>query len=317
MIISASYRTDIPAFYGAWFMARLQAGYCRMANPYGGQVYEISLTPEAVDGFVFWTKNPGPFLEHLPAIRRRGFAFVVHTTINNYPRALEYSVPEPDRSIGYMFELAAAYGPRAVVWRYDPVTVTTFTPLAWHEQNFAALARALEGATDEVVVSFAQIYRKTRRNMAAAARAFGFDWRDPETEEKRQLLSRLVALAAGFGMKLSLCSQPEYLVPGASPARCIDAARLGKVAGRPIAASEKGNRPGCLCAASRDIGAYDTCPMGCVYCYAVQKRALAQKRFKRHDPKGEFLFPPAAKEGDHDGKRAEEPFLSGETPGKL
>ncbi|MEE8623225.1 MAG: DUF1848 domain-containing protein [Alphaproteobacteria bacterium] len=316
MIISASYRTDIPAFYGAWFMARLDAGFCRVANPYGLQVYEVPLTPETVDGFVFWTKNPGPFLKHLPAIRNRGFAFVVHTTLNGYPRALEYSAPEPERSIAYMFEIAAAYGPRAGVWRYDPVTVTSLTPLAWHEKNFAALARALEGATDEVVVSFAQIYRKTRRNMAAAARAFGFDWRDPEDGEKRELLARLADLARRSGMRLTLCSQPEYLAPGASPARCIDAARLGEVAGRPIAAVEKGNRPGCLCAASRDIGAYDSCPMGCVYCYAVQNRALARKRFKRHDAKGEFLFPPATNAGGHPKKPAQEPFLWGEASGK-
>ena len=65
MIISASYKTDIPAFYGEWFLNRLRAGYCKMVNPYGRQVYRVSLTPPDADGFIFWTKNLGPFLDAL------------------------------------------------------------------------------------------------------------------------------------------------------------------------------------------------------------------------------------------------------------
>jgi DNA repair photolyase len=54
----------------------------------------------------------------------------------------------------------------------------------------------------------------------------------------------------------------------------------------------KGNRPECACHESRDIGEYDTCPHGCVYCYAVRTRALARRRFQQHDPEGEFLCTP-------------------------
>ncbi|MEE9195356.1 MAG: DUF1848 family protein, partial [Alphaproteobacteria bacterium] len=146
--------------------------------------------------------------------------------------------------------------------------------------------------TDEVVVSFAHIYRKTRRNLDLAARQAGFDWRDPAGDQKRALLTRLAAIAARNGMSLSLCAQPDYLVGGVSPARCIDAGRLAAIAGRPLTAAIKGNREGCQCFAARDIGAYDTCPHGCVYCYAGGARARAQARFKAHDPEGEYLFPP-------------------------
>ncbi|MGH6953712.1 MAG: DUF1848 family protein, partial [Alphaproteobacteria bacterium] len=84
MIVSASYRTDIPAFYGPWFMRRLAAGHCRIVNPYGGPAQTVPLSADLVDGFVFWTKNLGPFLAHLPEVRRRGFPFVVQYTVNNY-----------------------------------------------------------------------------------------------------------------------------------------------------------------------------------------------------------------------------------------
>ena len=295
MIVSASYKTDIPAFYGEWFMRRLDAGFCRMRNPYGGQLYEVPLGPEHVDGFVFWTKNLGPFLERLAEVSRRGYPFVVQYAINGYPRELEFAVVDAARSVGHMKRLATEYGPRVPVWRYDTIVISSLTPPDFHRRNFPALARALEGSADEVVVSFAQIYRKTKRNMDAAARQFGFTWEDPATELKHSLVKELAACAASHRMKLTVCAQPEYLAEGVvHEARCIDAIRLSDVAGRPIGAALKGNRPGCACYYSRDIGDYDTCPHGCVYCYAVQHRALARRRFEGHDPAGEFLFTPSA-----------------------
>ncbi|MEK6814682.1 MAG: DUF1848 domain-containing protein [Nitrospirota bacterium] len=293
MIVSASYRTDIPAFYGEWFMNRLQAGFCMTVNPYGGQVSRVDLTRDAVGGFVFWTRNIGPFWDRLAEVRRMGFPFVVSYTITGYPRALEASVVDPRRSIDLMKSLRDAYGPKAVVWRYDTIVFSSLTPADFHRRNFEVLARALEGATDEAIVSFAQIYKKTRRNMDAAARKFGFVWEDPVDDIKLALASDLVRIATGCGMRLSVCGQRQYLVPGAFDARCIDADRLSIVSGRPVSSAAKGHRPECGCFASRDIGEYDTCPHGCVYCYAVQTPALARRRHRQHDPNGEFLVPPA------------------------
>ena len=283
MIVSASYRTDIPAFYGDWFSRRLAAGRVDVVNPYGGPAYGVSLAPDAVDGFVFWTRNVGPFLPTLRSVAAT-WPFVVQFTITGYPRALEAAVTSPDRAVSQVRELAASYGGSAVVWRYDPILMTSLTPPSWHRETFARLARSLSGVTDEVVVSFAEIYRKTRTNLASAARRDEFTWHDPSLDEKRALIVQLHETAADHGMALTLCTQPALDVPETAPARCVDPARLSAVAGRPIRARTKGNRPGCLCAESRDIGAYDTCPHGCVYCYAVQHRDKARRAFKAHDP---------------------------------
>jgi len=292
MIVSASYRTDIPAFYGEWFMNRLRAGYCKVFNPYSRKPYTVDLRPEAVDGFVFWTKNLTPFLPRLAEVRELGIPFVVQYTINAYPRELEASVIDSARSVQHMHRLAGEYSPLCTVWRYDPILLSSLTPEQFHVEQFERLAGALGGATNEVVISFAQIYEKSVLNLNIAAEHDHFTWRDPDDSTKLALAARLVEIAADHGMTLTVCSQRSYTVQGALPARCIDTARLSALAGHRITAPMKGNRAECCCHESRDIGEYDTCPHGCVYCYAVRSPALARTRHRAHDSHSEFLYQP-------------------------
>lgn len=294
MIISVSYKTDIPAFYGDWFMNRLRAGFCKTLNPYNRQVLRVSLRPTDVDGFVFWTKNIGPFVVHLAEVRRLGFPFVVQHTINGYPRVLEQAVVDAEKSVEHVQRVAEEYGPRVCVWRYDTIVQSSVTPREYHVETFSRLAKGLEGATDEVVISFAHLYQKTLRNMERAATDHDFTWSDPLNEWKRGLLVELTQIAAAHRIRLTVCSQPQFVVAGSGEARCVDADRLKEIAGTSFKAKLKGNRKECGCFEARDIGEYDTCPHGCVYCYAVQNRPLALERFRRHDPESEFLFPPPA-----------------------
>jgi len=280
MIVSASYRTDIPAFHSRWLMERLAEGYADVRNPYGGAPYRVSLRAGEVSGFVLWTRNLKPLLPHLPEIAAIA-PFTVQFTVTGYPRALEPAVIAEEAAVAQLQGLRRDWGPRTAVWRYDPILDTSLTPLATHREGFARIAAALSGTIDEVVVSFADLYRKSARNLGAAAREHGFTWRDPEHEEKRGLLRELAEIATEHRMRLTLCTEPALASEGIAPARCIDAERLSDVGGHPILAREKGNRPGCLCAESRDIGAYDTCAQGCVYCYAVSNTDQAAASLAR------------------------------------
>ena len=291
MIISASYKTDIPTFYGDWFMNRLRAGFCRMVNPYNRRPINVSLRRSEVDGIVFWTKNIAPFMRYLPEVRERGFPFVVQHTINGYPKALEYSVVDATKSIANVRRIADEYGPRVAVWRYDTIVISSVTPIDFHRRNFEFLCKQLSGGVDEVVISFVHLYKKTLRNMNWAAEAYGFTWDDQPLDTKRKLAVELVNIANAHGIQLSVCSQRDLIVDGAIDAHCVDAQRLEDIAGHKLNIEQRGARKECGCFASRDIGDYDTCPHGCVYCYAVQNRELAQRRFREHDPDSEFLYP--------------------------
>lgn len=293
MIISASFRTDLPAFYGNWFERRLDAGYCLVKNPYNNKFHHVGLRRQDVDGFFFWTKNLGPFLPQLAVLKERGYPFIIHYSITGYPRELEYSVARAEKAVEQLKLVSREYGARRAVWRYDPILVTSITDLAFHRENFTRLAESLAGFTDEVVVSFAQFFQKTQRNLNRAAQRFGFHWKDPSDDCKRAFLQELSTIAHSCGMRLSLCAQPQYLAAGIAEASCIDVARLSDVSKIPVKEKKPGHRgKQCACNQSRDIGAYDTCPHGCFYCYAVADRRAAKAFFREHDPMAEWLRGP-------------------------
>ena len=271
-------------------MGRLREGYCKVSNPYSGTESRVPLGREGVDGFVFWTKNLGPFLPYLEEIDALGYPFIIQYTINGYPKELEGRVTDWKDSVKQAQEVAERYGPRTVVWRYDPIVVTNTMTLEQHVARFSAMAGLLEGAIDEVVVSFAQMYQKTKRNMDKAAAEQGFRWFNPSDWSKKELVSDLVKAAGERRMQLSVCSQKKYAVGGAQEAACVDAYRLSDVAGYPIRAKRKGNREECCCFESRDIGAYNSCPHGCAYCYAVEDHTRANQAYEMRDNKSEILI---------------------------
>lgn len=293
MIISASYKTDIPAFYSQWFLNRLNAGFCRMRNPYSGATRRVSLLPKDVEGIVLWTKNIRPMISSLNSISEMGHHFIVQYTITGYPRELELAVINVDKSIEHVKSLSSTWGRRCVVWRYDPILITSLTGEEWHLENFSQLAGRLSGKVDEVVVSFAHFYRKTLINLRSSAVSAGFEFYDPENSKKVSLIEKLAKIAQREGILLAVCSQPHLVPPNAKSARCVDAKRISDVRGGGVRSQIKGNRPGCECTESIDVGEYDTCPHGCVYCYAVNHRNIAKQRYQVHDAGGEFLFRPS------------------------
>ncbi|EHJ47184.1 protein of unknown function DUF1848 [Solidesulfovibrio carbinoliphilus subsp. oakridgensis] len=290
MIISASRRTDIPAFYARWLLTRLRAGFCEVINPFNAaQVSRVSLAPEDVSAIVFWTRDPRPLAPRLPEILSLGHEpFFLMTLLDN-PRALDPKGPDAATGLAAFAALAGAL-PGRVAWRYDPIVLTEKTPADWHRAAFARLAARLAGHTDRVIVSFLEPYRKIAGRLRGLA-GEGYGLLPPDADAALALLLDLKDMAASHGMTLSTCCQPEIFQAAGIPAsRCIDPAWIERQIGRAVpVAKDPHQRPRCGCAPSKDIGAYDRCLFGCRYCYATTSFARAAANFAAHDSAGASL----------------------------
>jgi hypothetical protein len=289
-IISVSRRTDIPAFYSAWFIGRVREGYAAYRNPFGGQEHRVSLLPENVHSIVFWSKDYSPLIPHLRTLDSSGYHFCFHFTITGLPPVLEENVPSQRETVEQFNKLADEYGPRRIFWRYDPILLSDLTGLDHHLSAFEGLAGELRGRTERCYISFIQYYSKVKRNTAALTNRRGIKCFDPDPEEKFALVSRLAKIAESNDMELLSCCG-DHLVEGkVGKGSCIDGALLKELfPDKPFDFRPNPTRPQCACTDSRDIGAYDMCPHGCVYCYANANKDAAKRKHAEHLPHSETL----------------------------
>lgn len=275
MIISASRRTDIPAFYPEWFMNRIAEGWFQSVNPFNpSQVKIVSLQPQDVDVIVFWSKNPEPMLKHLDELEAKGFRYYFQYTINDYPGFLEPGVPSlPDR-LDTFRRLASRLGSQRVVWRYDPIIVGNITPVDYHLERFNNISDKLSGYCDRTVISFVDFYPKLSARLKNLKETKGFSAYDitlPEYEEKLALLvSGMNSMASASNIKVFTCSEVTDLTRwGVEHGSCIDASLINDIFNMDLCMKkDKNQRKGCLCAASVDMGTYNSCAHACSYCYA-------------------------------------------------
>lgn len=297
MLISASRRTDIPAFFGDWFMRRVEEGFFVAVNPFNpNQAATYRLAPDAVDAIAFWTKDPAPFMVHLDALDARGYRYYFMVTLNDYPTAFEPGVPPLVRRIEAFRRLSERIGPQRVVWRYDPIIISTATPIEYHLERLARLTTALAGHTERMIISFLDFYSKVGPRLRKLGAREGITFTDIAALEQREQLLALAGdinrLATGAGMGVQTCCEPVDLSPvGIRHGACIDAEYIETTLGAPRRERPAANqRHGCLCAHSVDVGAYNTCRFQCVYCYATlsEKAVLANRA--RHSVDGPALL---------------------------
>lgn len=287
MIISASRRTDIPTFYSPWLLNRLRAGEVLVRNPYNRrQISRVRLDPAVVDCMVLWSKNPAPLLPHLQAIQSLGIPLLLHFTITGCASHLEPGLPKVEERIATFCSLARQLGPERVLWRFDPIVLTRSQGAEAVVERFAVLAGQLQGYTHQCSISFVSLYAKCQRNLA------GIDLHMHDDAIQISLAQRLKKLARCHGMRLVACCD-AFLTKtcGIAPAHCIDATQIGTLIGTTLLAKkDSGQRPDCGCAVSVDIGAYDSCPHGCRYCYATTNAHAVARNCAHHDPAAPLLI---------------------------
>jgi len=297
MIISASRRTDIPAFYADWFIKRIRAGYCLVPNPFRPEhAARVSLTPEDIDVIVFWTRHPRPLFHYLDELDQRGYRYYFQYTLLNNPPEIDPKTPALETALKTFRQLADRIGPEKVIWRYDPLVFSNITDVSFHRQAFQYIAHQLCGHTCRAVISLVDYYRKLNKRLAALAQAGihiqPLDMQTLQTsppefiKQFEGLMCSMVQTASENGMDITSCAEEIDLQPyGIRPGKCIDDVLIKKVFGLEVSPQkDPSQRLACGCVASKDIGVYDTCLFGCQYCYATNSFERAGQNYERHDP---------------------------------
>ncbi|SCA56477.1 conserved hypothetical protein [Candidatus Terasakiella magnetica] len=292
MIISASRRTDIPAFYSKWFINRLRAGFVQTRNPFNyHQVKKVSLLPQDVDCIVFWTRNPAPLMDHLGELDDLKIPYYFHYTITGYPRALERKTPKLDQAIETFQALSERIGPERVIWRYDPILLSNLVQPQDHMKVFGTIAGKLKGHSQRAVISMADFYTKTERNLDKIE-GLNYDNLRLHNNLLEEFINQFKNEADRNGLTLYSCAEESDLECfGISAGQCIDEGLISRFTELKVRfKKDSGQRKNCGCVKSVDIGAYNSCLHGCEYCYATYNQNRALTNAKKHDPESPFLI---------------------------
>ncbi|SFM11865.1 DUF1848 domain-containing protein [Halanaerobium salsuginis] len=286
MIISASRRTDLPAFYSKWFYNRIKAQSVMVRNPFNyRQISKINLSAKLIDCIVFWTKNPtADFIAQLDLLKDYNYYF--QFTINPYNRNLESRVPLKKQIIKKFITLSQKIGKERLIWRYDPIILTDTIDEEYHYKYFDFLAAQLAQYTDKCIISFLDNYKKTEKNLAE------INLTALTTTKMKIIASNLADLAAKYDLKLASCAEAVDLTTfNIQPSSCIDSKLIEQISGFKLTAkNDKNQRKFCNCAESIDIGSYNSCLHFCKYCYANSQSEIVEKNFSTHQPESPLLI---------------------------
>lgn len=280
IVISASRRTDIPAFYMEWFMSRIKAGSFEVANPYNQRVSSVPATPDRVHTIVFWSKNFGPFQEgrYGEQLQEKGYHLFFNITINSDSPILEPKVPPLAERLAQLKHLCRQFGAAVIHWRFDPICFYK-TGKGDTNDNLEDFSRIAEKAAAwgirRCITSFMDHYPKIQKRLASRS---GLALIDPPFEKKLEIILKMEKELSTVNIRLSTCCEKDIIAglpPGSTvtAASCIPSDLFTELFGGELSLrKDPGQRQkaGCGCKVSVDIGSYrqQPCYHNCLFCYA-------------------------------------------------
>lgn len=286
MIISASRRTDIPAFYADWLINRLKAGSVLLRNPYNPKnISRITFDRESVDCIVFWTKNAQPMLSKLGLIDAMDYPYYFQFTITPYEKQIERNLPDKPVIMDTFRRLSSLLGPKRVIWRYDPVIINQEYSLDYHLDKFGSMCNTLGSYTEQCVFSFIELYPKIRRNMQGIVK------QPVLLADRHKVAQGFAKIAQEYQLSLATCCEgADFSLYPIKKAACIDQKLIEEITGyslKPL--KDEYQRSACNCLKSVDIGAYDCCSHGCIYCYATSNFDRVRANMRYHESSSPIL----------------------------
>lgn len=275
MILTVSERTDIVAFYTPWFLERCKVGYVDVRNPFfKHKVSRIILDKEHVDGIIFCTKNPIPIMSHLQEIP---FPFLFQITLTPYGKDIEPFVPSKGLLVKKIKELAQMIGKDKILIRYDPIVLTDTYTISYHIRMFTYLIEQLSSSVSRIIISFVDDKKNFQKNCQVSG------MRAIQESEVYIVASAFGKVARQHHLPIQTCAENYNLTAyGFCTDSCISGNLVYKLTGKTKGFRKGNKRQHCQCIETVDIGAYNTCPHLCKYCYANYEERQVRVNYKRH-----------------------------------
>lgn len=284
MILNTGARTDTAQYYSEWLLNRFKEGFVYTRNPlFPNKVTKYELSPDKIDLVMFCSKNYQPILPRLHEITN-SYRTYFHYTITAYGKDIEPGVPCIDKSIDTLIQLSKLVGKEKIAWRYDPILLTEKYTLQTHKDTFNYIASKVAPYIDRCIFSFVEMYKKLATNMPEII---------PLTEQDKLCIAEYLGKTAQkYNIHIQTCgTDGDYTQFGIHKSGCATLEILGKANNCQFKEiKHNGQRKGCHCIESRDIGAYESCPNGCKYCYANSNHKKAKENYKKHNPNSPILL---------------------------
>lgn len=270
MIINASGRTDIVAYYMDWFVNRWNEGYFDVRNPFNPKLVSRIFVSD-VDMIVFCTKNPLPLLDTIHVF---SVPIQLQVTITGYFKDMEPQVPDKGEIIACVQKLSSYLGKENVCVRYDPILLNSKYNVDYHVRAFNKLCAMLKGYVSKMIVSFVDDYKNVRNNH--------LDYHEPSNEEYLKLKEAFEK----NDMKIVSCMENKYHI-GDEKDCCIS---IKYAFERTDKLFKEWKARDCHCVNMVDVGAYNSCLHGCKYCYANFDSKQIVSNYKMHDVNSSLLI---------------------------
>ena len=281
MILFASGRTDIPAFYSNWFINRVKAGFVDVRNPFNQNlVSRINFSD--VDLIMFCSKNPLPMIDKLKMLK---VPVLFHVTITPYSKDVEPNIPDKRLIIEGVKKLSLVLGIDNVVLRYDPIFLSDKYNVDYHIRAFDKLCKNLNGYVNKIIVSFMDEYKNVRSNRGILR------YRTITKEDYKRIGEAFSKSAMDNGMSVQTCFENNDLTQyGFVKGECLSHELAYILTGKMFKSSNVRKEKKCECVQMVDIGYYNSCMHMCKYCYANYDEKAVSSNFKRHDDNSSLLI---------------------------
>ncbi len=281
MILFASGRTDIVAFYTKWFINRYREGYVDVRNPfYNSLVSRIYF--EDVDLLYFCTKNPLPIIPYLKEFDK---PILFNVTITPYKNDVEVNVPNKSLIIEGVKKIAEIIGKENVYVRYDPIFLSERYNLNYHIKAFERLCSLLDGVTNHIIISFIDDYKNVRKNMNSL-KIIPFT-----KEDYKEIGINFSRIASKYNISCQTCFEKEDLVKyGFVKEDCLSKKMAYTLTGKVYRKGRMRKENLCNCVEMVDIGFYNSCKHLCKYCYANYDEGKVLENFQNHNVNSSLLI---------------------------